>query len=392
MPITLEITGYGESAHTALASAVERHKREDPLSPVSVIVWSNYMGIAARRALGQRRGVAAVNFLTPLRLAELLGSAAVAKSRRRPISTPVLAGTVRAVLDREPGHFSGVHSHPTTEQSLVKAHRTLSAVPDHKLDGLARRTSLTAEVVRVYRAVNRETAADYYNQRDLVDAAVEVVTQESDGLTELGAPIVFLPQRLNADYARLLTALGQHTELHVIVGATGCTEADEPVRLAVEQIGAKWSPPSITLSVADRALSVSDADEEVRHALRSIVAASLEGTPPQPLRGPLRKPRPLLSNTQRRLRRRRNRMVRSDRANHRVVTDGAGGAGHARSRQPRLLARGRLRLACRRTRAATGQAPDPGYGVGEGLTRSRCRVRSGPVAGPPEEMGRGPQV
>ncbi len=279
MPITLDITAYGEPAHAALANAVERYKREDPLSPVSVIVCSNYMGIAARRALGQRRGMAAVNFLTPYRLAELLGSAAVAATGKRPISTPVLAGAVRSVLSDEPGRFEGVHTHPATEQSLMRAHRTLSAVPDHKLDGLARRTSLTGEVVRVYRAVNCETAADYYNQRDLVDAAVEAVAQESAGLAELGAPILFLPQRLTADHARLLTALGRHTELHVIVGATGCAEADEPVRLAVEQIGAKWSPPSTTMSVADRALSVSDADEEVRHALRSIVAASLEGTP-----------------------------------------------------------------------------------------------------------------
>lgn len=279
MSTTLEITGYGEPAHAALANTVERYKREDPLSPVSVIVWSNYMGIAARRALGQRRGVAAVNFLTPYRLAELLGSTAVAATGKRPISTPVLAAAVRAVLSDEPGRFEGVHTHPATERSLVKAHRTLSAVPDHKLDDLAQRTSLTDEVVRVYRAVNRETAHHYYNERDIIEAAVEAAAQGSAGLVELGAPILFLPQRLKADHARLLTALGRHTELHVIAGATGCTEADEPVRLAVEQLGAKWSPPSATLSVADRALSVSDADEEVRHALRSIVAASLEGIP-----------------------------------------------------------------------------------------------------------------
>ena len=278
MPITLEITGYGDAAHAALASAVDRHKREDPLRPVCVVVPSNYMGIAARRALGKRRGAAAVSFLTPYRLSELLGSAAVAKAGKRPVSTPVLAGAVRAVLGREPGRFEGVHTHPATERSLVKAHKALSEIPTEMLKKLADTSPRTADVVRIHRAVNREIEANYSNELDLVNAAVEAIgTGASIGL---GPAILFLPQRTSANQTRLLAALGRNHELHVIAATTGVAEADTPVRLAIEQLGMEWSPPtSITAPVTDGALSVSDADDEVRHALRSIVDATLDGIP-----------------------------------------------------------------------------------------------------------------
>ncbi|NDH10716.1 MAG: hypothetical protein EBY44_03085, partial [Actinobacteria bacterium] len=88
--IQVETTPYGADAHRALAAEIARLKGGDPLRPVSVVVSSNPMGIAARRALGHAGGIAAVTFLTPYRLAELLGAAAVAATGRRPLSTPVL--------------------------------------------------------------------------------------------------------------------------------------------------------------------------------------------------------------------------------------------------------------------------------------------------------------
>ena len=284
MPITLQVTGYGDAAHAALANAIGHHKRADPLRSVSVIVPSNYMGIAARRALAQRRGVAAVTFLTPYRLAELLGSAAVASSGKRPISTPVLAGALRAVLGREPGRFEGVHTHPATERSLVRAHRALSEIPTATLTRLSGTSTRTADVVRIYHAVNEVLTPRFSNERDLVDAAVAATSAGSSILSSLGPAILFLPQRLTSNQIRLLKTLGAHHEMHIIAGASGVPEADAAVRLAVEQLdseqlGVEWSTPESITAVADNALSVSDADDEVRHAVRSIVAASLEGIP-----------------------------------------------------------------------------------------------------------------
>ncbi|MCY3850702.1 MAG: PD-(D/E)XK nuclease family protein [Acidimicrobiaceae bacterium] len=281
MPITLETTGYGDSAHAALASAVARSKQGNPLSPVSIIVRSNYMGIAARRALG-RQGAAAVAFLTPYRLAELLGSAAVAALGKKPISTPVLAGAVRAVLSREPGRFEGVHNHPATEKALLKAYRTLSEIQPSTLRNLSGASARAADVVRVYHAVNSEIEDEYSNEQDLVDAAIEAIRVGGPTSEGLGPAILFLPQRMGVNQTRLLSALGAQRRLHIIAAVSGTPEADAPVQLAVEQIGGEW-PPLPTASnktpTADRALSVSDADDEVRHAVRSIIDASLQGTP-----------------------------------------------------------------------------------------------------------------
>ena len=278
--IQVETTPYGADAHRALAAEIARLKGGDPLRPVSVVVSSNPMGIAARRALGHAGGIAAVTFLTPYRLAELLGAAAVAATGRRPLSTPVLAGAVRAVLADEPGHFGGVASHPATERSLVRAHRTLSEVGPAGLERLAATSPRTADVVRVHRAVSERLRPRFSNEQDLVHAAVDAIPTSPPVLADLGPAILFLPQRLSSGQAHLLQAIAEHHHLSVIAGITGSAEADSAVQRSVESIGGVWpSGPTVVPAIADHALSVSDADDEVRHALRLVVDAARRGTP-----------------------------------------------------------------------------------------------------------------
>ena len=59
--IQVETTPYGADAHRAPAEIAR--PGGDPLRPVSVVVSSNPIGIAARRALGHAGGIAAVTFL-----------------------------------------------------------------------------------------------------------------------------------------------------------------------------------------------------------------------------------------------------------------------------------------------------------------------------------------
>ena len=91
---------YGPQAARALRAAVVTAKAGDPLAPVTVVVPTNYVGVAARRLLGSGAlgrvteggdGVAGVTFLTAFRLAELLGAPKLAAAHRRPVSIPVLA-------------------------------------------------------------------------------------------------------------------------------------------------------------------------------------------------------------------------------------------------------------------------------------------------------------
>ena len=278
--IHVETTPYGADANRALAAEIARLKRGDALRPVSVIVASNQVGIAARRALGRAGGIAAVTFLTPYRLAELLGASAVAATGRRPVSTPVLAGAVRAVLADEPGHFAGVATHPATERSLVRAHRALSEVGPVGLDRLAATSTRAADVVRVHRAVGERLRPRFSDEQDLVRAAIEAAPQAPPVLADLGPTIVFLPQRLTSSQAHLLRSVAEHHPVSVIAAVTGVADADAPVRRSVESIGGEWpATPAVAPAIADRAISVSDADDEVRHALRLVVDAARRGTP-----------------------------------------------------------------------------------------------------------------
>ena len=135
-PMTGTVTwlGYGRSAAEELRSAIRSAKGDEPLAPVSVVVPSNYVGVATRRLLasgtfgkvcGTGIGVAAVSFLTVYRMAELLGSSRLAGETKRPVSTPVIAAALRASLAERPGIFAPVAGHEATESALIAAYREL---------------------------------------------------------------------------------------------------------------------------------------------------------------------------------------------------------------------------------------------------------------------------
>ncbi len=280
MAISLTTTPYGPAAHEALAERIAAHKTDDALAPVTVVVHSNQIGVAARRALGRRGGVAGVTFLTPYRLAELLGAGRVAASGRRPVSTPVLAGAVRAVLAEDPGHFAGVHTHPTTERSLVRSHRALSEVDAGGRARLRATSPRLADIVRIHEQVHARLAPRFSDEQDLIAAAIEQLEAGSPVARELGPTLIHLPQRLTSNQVRLIQALAASQPVEVIAGVTGVVEADAAVRELTEALGLTWRVDTApTVPIADRAISVSDADDEVRHAVRLITEAARAGTP-----------------------------------------------------------------------------------------------------------------
>ena len=127
MAIEVTAVAYGRPAVDLLADQVAKVKAGEALAPVTVVVPSNYAGVAIRRALAARDGVAAVTFLTLHRLGELLGTARLAAAGRRPVSAPVIAATVRAVLAAEPGVFRPVASHPARTAAAADATPSLPA-------------------------------------------------------------------------------------------------------------------------------------------------------------------------------------------------------------------------------------------------------------------------
>lgn len=293
----MEWVRYGPPAAEALASALALAKGDDPLAPACVVVPSNHVGVSARRLLAsgtagpvssRGTGLAAVTFLTVYRLAELLGAAPLAAAGRRPVSTPVVAAALRGALADDAGVFSPVASHPATELALVAAYRELRDVSATALDALAATSPRAADVVRLQRDARRRLAPEFSDEEDLMAAATAAVASTPSLVRPLGSIIVFLPERLTRHGADLLGALAGHTTIHVLAGTTGDGRADAEVRRTLERLaGSAAASPAVTDDpVADavdgsrtRVVTTSDADEEVRVAVRCVMDAARRSVP-----------------------------------------------------------------------------------------------------------------
>jgi RecB family exonuclease len=270
---------YGEPALLALAERVAEAKAGDPLAPVSVVVPTNYAGVATRRALARRGGVAAVHVLTLHRLAERLAGHALAAQGRRPVSAPVVVQAVRAALAEAPGVLAPVADHPATELALAAAQRELAGVPADALDAVAACSERAADVVRLCRAVTDRLAERWHDEHDLLVAATELLV--AGGVPgDLGPVVLHLPQWLPPGAGAFLAALAGQVPVSVHVGATGVEEADRPVVDALEAAGiAVPTAAGVARPTATRILSLSDPDDEARAAVRLVVDAVRAGVP-----------------------------------------------------------------------------------------------------------------
>lgn len=291
MALQVVWTPYGRAAAEALRTAIADAKAGDPLAPVTVVVPSNHVGVAARRLLASGAlgpvtstgvGIAAVTFVTPYRLGELLGAAALAAAGKRPVSTPLLAAAVRAELTADPGLFEPVAVHPATEAALVATYRELRDASPAALDALAATSPRAGEVVRLHRAVRARLAPDWSDEEDLL--ATAAAHAGTAAARELGAVVVHLPQRLSQHAAGLLRALAEHLPTTVVAGTTGIPAADAEVSRSLERLGVDGTPPAgvgrptPVSPTTTQVVTASDADEEVRAAVRTVVDAVRAGT------------------------------------------------------------------------------------------------------------------
>ncbi|HEX7168061.1 MAG TPA: PD-(D/E)XK nuclease family protein [Acidimicrobiales bacterium] len=295
---------FGPPATEQLAALVGQAKQRDALAPVTVVVADNASGVAVRRALAARRGVAAVAFVTLHRLAELLAGPRLAAAGRCPVSPPIVAGAVRSVLAEAPGLFAPVAAHPATEEALAAAYRELSGVSEMALTALSAQSDRAAEVVRVYRAARERLAAGWFDEADLLaDAARGVVAGGAEGVAALGPVVVHLPRVVSGPASVLLLAIGERVDVAVVAGVTGDERADAAVEALRGQFGqdrarvragakATAREPGRELGelpaggtaapvrvAMPRIRSVSDPDDEVCHAVRDALAAADRGVP-----------------------------------------------------------------------------------------------------------------
>jgi ATP-dependent helicase/nuclease subunit B len=240
------LTRFGATAYSTLVSVVRELKCTDPLRPVTVLVPTDRIGVAARRALARgdgRPGIAALRVLTLRRLAESLAGPELIAQGRRPLTTMTLAATVRDVLRDVPGQFATVADHIGTVRALANAHRELRPVA--RLDEMASGEVVAEDAVRIHREILRRTASTSYDEVDLLQAASGLAFGVD------GDVVAFLLRDLDAPEQALLDAI---PDLHTLQAV-----GEEPV--------------------ADRVLHASDSDDEVRAAVREVVGALHEGVP-----------------------------------------------------------------------------------------------------------------
>ncbi|MXW99300.1 MAG: hypothetical protein F4Z89_11880, partial [Acidimicrobiaceae bacterium] len=174
---------------------------------------------------------------------------------------------------------------PATERALTRAHRELSELEYGQLRALAAQSPRAADVVRIHQQVAADLEAGFSNEQQLSRAAVAAVRADPSAVArQLGPMIVFLPQRITDSQAGLLRAVGEATDTTIVAGATGAEDADAAVVASVGRLGAELDAPArrggrAGASATVEALSVSDADDEVRHAVRAVVDAARAGTP-----------------------------------------------------------------------------------------------------------------
>ncbi|MCD2186616.1 PD-(D/E)XK nuclease family protein [Actinomycetospora soli] len=267
MPTTVTTTPYGAAAYNALRRAVHEAKSGNPLELVTIVVPSERIGVAARRALARGDhehppGIAALSILTLRRIAETRAANQLLAQGRRPLTGPSLADAVRRRLSAEPGPFAPVAEHIGTVRALAEAHRTLKPHTAATLDALG-----NDEVVRGTVALHRALAADLhtttYDETDLLRAASD---QAHDG----GKLVLFLPQDLDLPELTLLQTLSRTGDLHVVLGLTSHEDADAGPLAVARALGHDLQPDDDAIPTAARVLHASDPDDEVRAVVRRV--------------------------------------------------------------------------------------------------------------------------
>ena len=138
-------------------------------------------------------------------------------------------------MAEEPGIFGPVAGHVATETALISAYRELRDLSEEALDALARRSDRAADVVRLHRAARARLVSAWYDEEDLIDAAVAALRADRGRRWRLGSVVAYLPERLSRHGGGLLETIGERGDLVVIAGTTGDQRADAEVELSVRR-------------------------------------------------------------------------------------------------------------------------------------------------------------
>ncbi len=194
------------------------------------------------------------------------------------MSTPVVDLAIGAVLADDPGPFGPVATHPSTVVALRELHNELRLAGPAAAIGSAPNRSRGRQVVRVSDAVVERLEAAWYDEADLYAVATEAVRRAApDGLRNL---VLHLPQELSGLALDFVRALGEVIDVRLVLQITGDDSADGDSRTIVEALGLECTDPDVTgIAPPTSIISTTDADDEVRIAVRAVLDAARAGTP-----------------------------------------------------------------------------------------------------------------
>lgn len=243
----------GRPALRAVAAAVRAAQQGDGLRAVQVVVRAEDSAVLVRRALARELGgLAAVEVLPFDRLTRTV--LAQAGADRTPAAPrPALAAALRRAAFRAGGPLAASADQQATQDALVASYHELTGLGETGLGVARARGGFGGHVADVVLAARERLAGHGWSD----DAAL---------LTRAGAvaaaaaltPIVVLRAEPPTPVERAaLQALAEHRD--VVVVDTGDTVPEPPGHLRVR--------------------AVTDPDEEVRDALRTVEAALADGVP-----------------------------------------------------------------------------------------------------------------
>ena len=189
MGIRSEWVRSGAAATERLGALVAEAQGGDPLAPGVVLVPTNPVGVAVRRALGSRAGgVANVTFITIDQLAHDIAGPGLEAHGQRPLTDQVRAAAVRLALRSDPRGFAAVAEHPSTDRALADALAQLRRAGAGARTALARvPRALTQDMLAVATDVDARLREFYDDMAkraagEKIDRATSVYPSVGDGV------------------------------------------------------------------------------------------------------------------------------------------------------------------------------------------------------------------
>jgi RecB family exonuclease len=297
VPGSLRFVRYGTAAFEAIASSLEKCRRQDPTAPVTVVAPSARAARALRHRLAVRPrrdglgGLVNVRFLQLADLAEEFGGQVCRLDGRRPLTRAALGAAARAALRDRPTFLAAVAEHPSTEQELVDLYKEVRQLEAEGLRLLSAVGSHGQDLSVLCALMRERLRGDWFDDVDLVDAAAGEIGRGRRG-ADWDRIIVHLPEQVRPADLRLLAALAGTSGLVVHLGLVADAAADAPIRRLGEALRALGfacigemprdtaEPDPDGPVPAGEGLEAPDAESETRAAVRLVIAhLALGGAP-----------------------------------------------------------------------------------------------------------------